>query len=323
MPVKKSNILILSLVLAAILLCLAACGNGTPQAAATSGITKLSFKSAASYEYLKSLDGTKVTINGYMATSSPADGSFIFLMNLPYQSCPFCKPNTSQLSNTMEVYPVKNRKFDYTTQAISVTGTLEVAASEEENFTDLYGYEFNFKVVDADYTIMKSEDLSEEMALWQQLASSDIINEIYRMYDYTYFLCCWPTYSVSSYTDEDGNTVNGFYLYPSDAEQLVYTEDAQYSYGAKDGYFENLVKSVQAIDPDAFQDLVQCITDSEALAQQALQELQDGNYTSEYRYVEEFETEDYVFSLNNAQELEAAWDDSYTKFTDWLGKWEM
>ena len=33
--------------------------------------------------------------------------SFMFLMNLPYQSCPFCVPNTSQLSNTMEVYPKK------------------------------------------------------------------------------------------------------------------------------------------------------------------------------------------------------------------------
>ena len=42
---------------------------------------KLSFKSAASYEYLQTLNNKQVTINGYMATSSPVDGSFIFLMN--------------------------------------------------------------------------------------------------------------------------------------------------------------------------------------------------------------------------------------------------
>ena len=48
--------------------------------------TKLSFKSALSYDYLKSIDGKTVTINGYLATSSPADGSFIFLMNIPRMS---------------------------------------------------------------------------------------------------------------------------------------------------------------------------------------------------------------------------------------------
>ena len=51
---------------------------------------KLSFKSATSYAELKKLDGQTVAINGYMATSSPVDGGYLFLMNLPYQSCPFC-----------------------------------------------------------------------------------------------------------------------------------------------------------------------------------------------------------------------------------------
>ena len=45
-------------------------------------VTKLSFQAASGYDYLKTLDGTQVTINGYIATSSPVDGSFIFLMNL-------------------------------------------------------------------------------------------------------------------------------------------------------------------------------------------------------------------------------------------------
>ncbi|MBQ3486286.1 MAG: hypothetical protein IJA77_12380, partial [Clostridia bacterium] len=72
---------------------------------------KLSFKAASGYDYLKSINGKTVTISGYMATSSPVDGSFMFLMNLPYQSCPFCVPNTSQLSNTMEVYPKDGDAF--------------------------------------------------------------------------------------------------------------------------------------------------------------------------------------------------------------------
>ena len=131
---------------------------------------KLSFKSAAGYEYLKTLDGEQVTISGYMATSSPVDGSFLFLMNLPYQSCPFCVPNTSQLSNTMEVYPKKGESFSYTTQAIKVVGTLVVAESEDQPFTDMYGYEFNYKIVDATYTIIKAEDMSADLALWERSA---------------------------------------------------------------------------------------------------------------------------------------------------------
>ena len=94
---------------AVLLLCgvLTACGSKD-----TGDPTKLSFKSALEYSYLKTLNGKQVTINGYLATSSPADGSFIFLMNMPFQSCPFCKPNTSQLSNTMEVYPKRGQILD-------------------------------------------------------------------------------------------------------------------------------------------------------------------------------------------------------------------
>ena len=101
---------------------------------------KLSFKSAASFEYLQTLNNKEVTINGYMATSSPVDGSFIFLMNMPYQNCPFCKPNTSQLSNTIEVYPEAKEKFSYTTSAIKIVGTMIVAEDPNKPFTDPFDY---------------------------------------------------------------------------------------------------------------------------------------------------------------------------------------
>ena len=142
---------------------------------------KLSFKAASGYDYLKSINGKTVTISGYMATSSPVDGSVMFLMNLPYQSCPFCVPNTSQLSNTMEVYPKDGDAFGYTTQAIKVVGTLVVAEKEDEPFTDRYGYQFNYKIVDATYTIIQAEELSADMALWQKIASTDVISDIYAM----------------------------------------------------------------------------------------------------------------------------------------------
>ena len=313
------------LVLALLLASFAGCdkkGNDTPSPDSAE-VTKLSFKAASGYDYLKTLDGQPVTISGYMATSSPVDGSFMFLMNLPYQSCPFCVPNTSQLSNTMEIYPQEGESFPYTTQAIQVVGTLEVCENEDEPFTDMYGYEFCCKIVDATYTIIKAEDLSEDMALWQQIANTDVVNEIYRMYDYVNFLCAWPTYYVNGYTDENGTAVPGYYLYASDAERFLYEDGAQYNYGYKDGYFDAIVAKIEAVDPNAFADLVANVRKAEALANEALVELQNGNYTFELQYVEMFGTEDYVYKLNKGEELTKKMNDVYMEFSNWLGSWEM
>ena len=310
---------VISIVLILIsLLSLFSCGGKD-----TGEITKLSFKSASTYEYLKTIDGKKVTINGYMATSSPVDGSFMFLMNLPYQSCPFCVPNTSQLSNTMEIYPKKNQRFDYTTQAIKVTGTLAVAPSKDQFFTDSYGYEFNFKIVDAEYTILSSEEMTEDVALWQRVASSDIISDIYKMYDYVNFLCAWNTYFVNSYTDENGNEVKGYYLYASDALRYVTKDGAQWNYGYVDGYFDGIRAKIRAIDESKLNDLIKNVDRAEALATKALKELQEGGYTSEYKYVEKFDTMDYIYTINKGEELLSEMDQIYMEFSNWLGAYEM
>ena len=285
--------------------------------------TRLSFKSASGYDYLKTLDGQTVTISGYMATSSPVDGSFMFLMNLPYQSCPFCVPNTSELSNTMEIYPKKGESFSYTTQAIKVVGTLEVADSKDEPFTDMYGYTFSFKIVDATYTIIKAEDLSDDMALWQKIASTDVVNDIYRMYDYINFLCAWNTYYVNNYVDQNGVTQPGYYIWPSDAQSYIYTDGAQFNYGYKDGYFDGIVKKIESADKTAFADLVANVRKAESLAKKALAELEAGNYTSEYKYLELFGHEDYVYTLNKGEELTSEMSKIYSEFSDWLGSWEM
>ena len=289
----------------------------------TGEVTKLSFKAASTYEYLKTIDGQTVTINGYMATSSPVDGSFMFLMNLPYQSCPFCVPNTSQLSNTMEIYPKKNKAFDYTTQAIKVTGKLVVAPTKDQYFTDKYGYQFNFKIVDAEYTILKSEEMSEDLALWQKVASSDVISDIYKMYDYVNFLCAWNTYFVNNYTDENGNEQKGYYLYASDAVRYVTQDGKQWNYGYKDGYFERIRNKIRAIDKDKLNDLIANVDRAEALASKALNELLAGQYTSQYQYVEKFDTMDHIYTINPGEELLAEMDVVYMEFSNWLGGYEM
>lgn len=324
MKIKKiiSLIAVMTLVFS-----MCACGKATGDDKASqkpsADLLKLSFKAASSYDYLKKNDGCTVSINGYMATSSPADGSFIFLMNLPYQSCPFCVPNTSALANTIECYPQKGRTFDYTNQAVKVTGTLVVSEREDKNFKDMYGYEFNFKIEDADYTIISAEELGEDMALWQALAQTDVITEVYNMYNFVSFVCSWNTYYVKPFTDEEGKKHNGFYLYASDAENYLYDEEGQYHYGMADGYFDGIVSTIEKVDPEAFSDLVENVRKAEVLAEKAIKELKDGNYTSTYQHVDMFDTQDYVYTINKGDELAAEMDAIYVEFSSWLSNWEM
>ena len=302
------------------LLPIVGCGNGESD---SKDAIKLSFKSASTYDYLKTIDGETVTINGYMATSSPVDGSFMFLMNMPYQSCPFCVPNTSQLSNTLEVYPKKGKPFEYTTQAIKVTGKLVVAPSEDEFFTDAYGYEFNFKIVDATYSVLKADEISSELALWQEIAESGVVNDIDKMYQYLNFLCAWNTYTVKSYVDSNGNVVKGYYLYPSDAINYITKSGAQYNYGYADGYFDSIVAKIESVDKENLKSLVENVREAEALAKKALNELNAGNYTSERKYIEEFDNEDYVYTLNKGEELSSEFNALYKEFSAWISSWEM
>ena len=87
--------------LIALLICIALLATGCGGREASTEATKLSFADSASLDALKALDGKPVTITGYMATLSPLSGEYIYLMNMPYQSCPFCVPNTTQLANTI------------------------------------------------------------------------------------------------------------------------------------------------------------------------------------------------------------------------------
>ncbi len=286
-------------------------------------VKKLSFASALDYKTLKEMDGKKVTINGYLATSSPADGSFIFLMNMPYQSCPFCKPNTSQLTNTMEVYPKANKKFDYTEQAVKVEGTLMVAKDENTPFTDEYGYEFNFKIVDAEYHVLRDDEISDELALWQKISATDVVVNIYSMYDYVNFCCMWPTYYIDSYMDADGTMHTGWYLWASEAQELITASGAQYNYGYVDGYFDDIIASIRKVDAEAFEDLVKNVEKAEALAEKAIAELLAGNYTYETQYVEKFGTNDDIYTLNIGEELEKEMNALYDEFSLWISSWEL
>ncbi len=280
----------------------------------------LTFKSTLSYDYLKELDGKNVCINGYLATSSPVDGSFIFLMNMPYQSCPFCVPNTTELSNTIEVYPKQGKKFSYTASAVKVKGTLAVAPKDQP-FSDPFGYTFSFKIVDATYDILTSNDMGADFGVWEKFSQSGVIDELYKMYDYVDFVCKWNEYFVNSYTDSNGTVQPGYYLWASDAKN--YLEKGNMKYGTSEDYFSNLIAKIEAIDKDAFAPLISNIREAETLAKKAYAKLYNKEYTYTTQYVEKFGTTDNIYTIIGGEELKAELNQIFTGFQEWLGSWEL
>ncbi len=297
---------ILAISLAAALLLLAGCSGAAP---GEEGATALKFTDAVSLETLTALDGKTVSIVGYMATLSPLSGKFLYLMNMPYQSCPFCVPNTTQLANTMAVYAPEGQTFGYTDQAIRVTGTLRI-----EDYTDEYGYVYNYRIADASYEIVDLAAPSEDYALWQSIASDGVVAEINSMFDYLHFLCQWTEYQ-SGYTDDDGSEVV-YFLYPGDVE--MYLQDTgPYGYAQEAGedYFPGLIERIRAISANDLEDLVTIVESAQQVAATALSELRAGNYT--------YDSAADKYALQKNAELYNALYDAYSQFALWLAKWEI
>ena len=286
----------------------AACNKEKPEGA---GAQLLSFSQAQSVEEMQKLDGKTVSIIGYMSTLSPISGEFMYLMNLPYQSCPFCVPNTTQLANTMAVYAKSIEGFEFTDRAIQVTGSLEFG-----DYTDEFGYEYSYRIKDAEYTVLNTDELDPKIKLWQQLASTDVISEIYQMYEYVNFLCFWPTYTAQFEGGSD-------YLYPSDIDLFCKNDGAQFNYGYKEGYFDDLVAKVESVSKTDFTALVENIRKAEALAAKALAEIDAGNYTTVTEYSGNFGDGRSQYVMNINDELDALMKATYLEFAEWLATWEL
>ena len=276
-----------------------------------SGTQLLSFSQAQSIEEMQKLDGKEVTIIGYMSTLSPISGEFMYLMNLPYQSCPFCVPNTTQLANTMDVYAKSAKGFEFTDRAIRVTGILEFG-----DYTDEFGYVYSYRINDAEYTVVNVDELDPKIKLWQQLASTDVISDIYQMYEYVNFLCFWPTYTAQFEGGSD-------YLYPSDIDLFCKNDGAQFNYGYREGYFDDLVAKVESVSKTDFAALVENIRKAEALAAKALAEIDAGNYSTVTEYSGNFGDGRSQYIMNSAEELEALMTATYQEFAAWLATWEL
>lgn len=294
------------LILLAVALCLTGCQKSGKTA---SGVTELKFTDAVDFDTLKKLEGRQVTIIGYMATLSPVGGEYMYLMNMPYQSCPFCVPNTTQLSNTMAVYARDGKTFDYTDQAIRVTGTMKI-----EDYTDDFGYEYNYCIADASYEVVDLSTVSKDYALWQTIASDGVVADINAMFDYLHFVCQWTEYQ-SGYTDENGNEVT-YRLYPGDAA-LILEDDGPYGYAEEysDEYFPGLIARLRAISSDGLEDLVTIVEKAKSVEMEAVNDLNSEKYS--------YDEANDVYILDRSEELYHMWYEVYAEFSDWLAKWEI
>lgn len=302
---KKVLCLILSVMV--IFTAFAACGNDKTDTISSN----LSFSAANKVKDMKALDGQEVSIIGYMSTLSPITGSFMYLMNLPYQSCPFCVPNTSQLSNTIACYAKNGDSFEFTDRAIKVVGTLEFG-----DYTDDYGYEYAYRIVDATYTEVDTSEMSEKMQLWQQLASTDVISDVYNMYEYVNFVCFWPTYTVEFESGKD-------YLYPSDALKFIEEDGAQFNYGYVEGYFDKMISTIKEVNAIEFNDLVENIQKAKSLAETALTALKNGEYTTKDEYSSAFGDGREQYIMNDSATFEKEMESIYSEFSAWLAEWEV
>ena len=286
-------------VLLVLLLLLPGCGS-EPEVG-ENGVTRLTFADAINVGTIKKLAGKTVEIVGYMATLSPVSGKYMYLMNLPYQNCPYCVPNTQQLSNTIAVYAKEGDTFMFYDGPINVTGTLETG-----DFSDEYGYTYGYRIADAVYATVDSKEASEKLALWERITNAEIAADVYSMFDYLAFENNRPSYTG---TDKDSKT---FYLYPAD---VAFFEGGQFSKQSSEGFFPDLLRRIEAIGDPRMDDLTKIVNDGKTIAEKAIAERNAGNYT--------YDQEKDQYTMTNGKALQDEAQALYNRYAQWLENFSL
>ena len=288
------------------LLLLVSCFGFASCKSETGETVRLTFADSINVNRIQQLSGKTVEIVGYMSTLSPVSGKYLYLMNLPYQSCPYCVPNTQELSNTIAVYAKEGKTFAFYDGPINVVGTLETGNFEDEN-----GFTYNYRIANAVYGKVDAKKASEKLALWERISNAGIASDVYAMFDYIYFECDWPNYTAKG---EDGNT---FYLYPSDIpffEEGFYREDefkeGQFSKQHASTFVPDLIRRAEKIGDSCMDDLIQIIRDGKALVDRAIAERTEKNYT--------YDKEKDQYTLTNGTAMMQEAQALYTRYAVWL-----
>ena len=231
------------------------------------GYVELKFKNTNSDEYIRSLDGKKVTMTGYLSVLSPISGKFAYLMNMPYQNCPYCVPGTSAIYNTLAIYAKNNEKIAFTNEPVTVKGTLEIGT-----FKDEFEYEYSVRIKDAEVEKADVAKLSENILMYSAISQEGLV-------------------------DEMNNVIN-------EIDQIIYYDYYQTYYGVSP---ENLVKfetvkidkiisRLMAINATAYSDIIKVMKDAKALAITANSNLDMKDYEKNKSLQSELDNVFYGFS---------------------------
>lgn len=154
---------------------------------------QIRFSDLVSLEDLKKYDNKVVTALGYLSPITSYDGSFGYLMNLPYQTCPYCVPSDTKITNTIAIFAKSGQKIQFTEAAVMVKGTLKL-----EPYIDAYGYSYNYRLTDVEIETADTSDLGEKIALYNKLAEEKILTNLMAI-----------LYSVDDNVFYDEYTTNG------------------------------------------------------------------------------------------------------------------
>lgn len=179
------------------------------------GITAIKFKSTASEKEIEELNGKMVSITGYLSTLSPLNGEFAYLMNLPYQNCPYCVPGSSQITNTLAIFAKDNEKIEFTDLPVTVLGELEIG-----DFTDDFGYQYSVRLKDVTVSNADIDLLSENIRKYNVLAENGVLANLYE--------CITNAENIIYSNSSD--------LKPIDIAQIEKTINEVKQYNSKDEY---------------------------------------------------------------------------------------
>jgi hypothetical protein len=209
----------------------------------------------------------------------------------------------------MAVYAAKGTKFDYTDRPVKITGRMELG-----DFTDEYGYTYNYRIADAGYEVVDLSQVSSDYAMYQAMAEDGVIADVNSMFDYLLFVCQWTEYQGSG-VDGNGQQIT-YYLYPGDVENVL-VDDGDYGYAAQanEDYFPGLISRVKNVGGDSLTELTEIIDDAQDLEQDARNEL------GEQRYSYDEAADKYI--LDNSDELYNRFYEIYGRFSQWLTKYEL
>lgn len=134
---------------------------------------QIRFKDLVKLSELEPYNNKKVTAVGYLSPVMGYDESFGYLMNLPYQTCPYCIPDDGRITNTIAIFAPQGKKIGYTEAAVIVKGTLKL-----EDYVDDYGYEYSYRLIDVEIEEADVTTVGEKINLYNQVADKEILTGI-------------------------------------------------------------------------------------------------------------------------------------------------